>query len=229
MSAKPTENRRTQVTAKIRAAILTGELPPAARLRTEALAARFGTSRSPVREALLTLEREGLVETVPNRGAVVRAFDSPDLVDLYRLRCVLEPYAAECAAKNVTGHTLNRVEQVCEAAEAQVARARPDVEALIALNQEFHALILDAAESPRLTEAMKGTAGLPRQFRDVFWSTRLQRERSLAHHREVLRALTLGNAALASAAMRTHLLQALDFLEALIVSNERLHSNLHAK
>ena len=59
-------------------AILEGELKPGERLRAEALAQRFGTSRTPIREALLQLEGQGLVEVEPNRGAVVRAFDRDD-------------------------------------------------------------------------------------------------------------------------------------------------------
>ena len=61
-------------------AILEGELKPGERLRAEALAQRFGTSRTPIREALLQLEAQGLVEVEPNRGAVVRAFDRDDLL-----------------------------------------------------------------------------------------------------------------------------------------------------
>jgi DNA-binding GntR family transcriptional regulator len=212
-SANSGENRRTRVIAELRAAILSGELGPATRLRTQALAVRFGASRSPVREALLALEREGLVETIPNRGAVVRSFDPPDLIDLYRLRCVLEPYAAARAAVNVDGPTLARIERVCDASESQAAGPEPQIETLIELNEEFHGLVLDAASSPRLAESMKGTAELPRQFRAVFWSSTQQRDRSLGHHREVLRAMRRGNGALASTAMHVHVAQALEFLE----------------
>jgi DNA-binding GntR family transcriptional regulator len=212
--AQPAENSTTRVTAKIRAAIIAGEFSPASRLRTEALATRFGTSRSPVREALLTLEREGLVETLPNRGAVVRAFEPVDLLDLYRLRCVLEPYAAARAAGNMGADTLARIEEICDAAEQQAAAKRPSVEALIGLNNQFHADIVDAAESPRLAEAMKGTAGLPLQFRGAFWSVPEQRDLSLSHHREILAALRAGNAQIASTAMEVHMLQSIEFLEA---------------
>ena len=64
----------------LRAAILEGEIAPGARLRAEALAERFGTSRTPIREALLMLEREGLVSVEPHRGAIVRSFDPADLL-----------------------------------------------------------------------------------------------------------------------------------------------------
>src|SRR6187200_3686539 len=85
----------------LRHAILEGELAPGERLRAEALAGRFGTSRTPVREALLMLEREGLVDVLPNRGAIVRSFDADDLLDLYEVRSLIEPHAAARAATRI--------------------------------------------------------------------------------------------------------------------------------
>ena len=83
-------------------AILEGELKPGERLRAEALAQRFGTSRTPIREALLQLEAHGLVEVEPNRGAVVKTFDRDDLRDLYEVRALIEPHAAALAATRIT-------------------------------------------------------------------------------------------------------------------------------
>ena len=74
----PTNVRRVQ--EELREAILGGRLEPGTRLRAEALAERLNTSRTPVREALVLLAREGLVEIAPRRGASVRVFDAADLV-----------------------------------------------------------------------------------------------------------------------------------------------------
>jgi DNA-binding GntR family transcriptional regulator len=218
---RPVENSTTRVTAEIRAAIVSGELPPRSRLRAEALASRFGTSRSPVREALLALEREGMVEVLPNRGAIVRSFDPADLVDLYRLRCEIEPYAAACAAAAISDDALVRMAALCDDAERRSGKSEATVDALLTLNDRFHAEILDAAASPRLAEAMKGAAGIPRQFRSAFWATPEQRDRSLSHHREILAGLRTRNERLTSAAMEVHLLQALEFLQGLINADER--------
>src|SRR6476619_6448544 len=75
-------------------AIHSVEFGPGQRLRTASLAKRFGSSRTPVREALVQLEGEGLVEIEPRRGALVRPFASADLIDLYEIRALLEPAAA---------------------------------------------------------------------------------------------------------------------------------------
>src|SRR6478609_12169202 len=95
-------------------AILEGELKPGERLRAEALAQRCGTSRTPIREALLQLEGQGLVEVEPNRGAVVRTFDRDDVRDLYEVRALIEPHAAARAATRIDGDALQRLEALCD-------------------------------------------------------------------------------------------------------------------
>ena len=119
-------------------AILEGDLKPGERLRAEALAQRFGTSRTPIREALLQLEAQGLVEVEPNRGAVVRSFDRDDLLDLYQLRALLEPRAAALATPRISEQDIEALHALCEAEDQ------------IAANEAFHRIILEAAGSPRL-------------------------------------------------------------------------------
>src|SRR3954470_18929756 len=126
-----------RVREQLQHAILEGALKPGERLRAEALAQRYGTSRTPVREALLQLEAQGLVEVEPNRGAVVRAFDRADLLDLYEVRALLEPAAAAKAAHNIAADDIARLQANCDGAQA----AGDDADAQIALNEEFHRII----------------------------------------------------------------------------------------
>src|ERR1700760_4669272 len=92
-------------------AILEGELKPGERLRAEALAQRFGTSRTPIREALLQLEAHGLGEAEPTRGAVVKTSDRDDLMDLYEVRALVEPHAAARAATRIGGADIARLRE----------------------------------------------------------------------------------------------------------------------
>jgi DNA-binding GntR family transcriptional regulator len=188
-------------------AILEGELKPGERLRAEALAQRFGTSRTPIREALLQLEGQGLVELEPNRGAVVRAFDRDDLLDLYNVRALLEPAAAALAAKRISLTDCERLEQLCELAEIA------PVEAQIDYNERFHRIISEAAGSPRLAVAMRAASGIPRMFRQRFWQSDAQRAESLLCHRRLVSAFRARDAQLAEAVMRMHILGAVAFLE----------------
>jgi len=182
-------------------AILEGELKPGERLRAEALAQRFGTSRTPIREALLQLEAQGLVDVEPNRGAVVRTFDRDDLQDLYELRALLEPHAAALAATRIGEADIARLEALCEDEDQIVA------------NETFHRIILESADSPRLVVAMRAATGIPRTFRSVFWHDELQREESLMCHRRLVAAFRARDAQLAEAVMRMHILGAIAFLE----------------
>jgi DNA-binding GntR family transcriptional regulator len=182
-------------------AILEGELKPGERLRAEALAQRFGTSRTPIREALLQLEGQGLVEVEPNRGAVVRSYDRDDILDLYEVRALIEPHAAARAATRIDPEQLAELAALCEAEDQLVA------------NESFHRIILEAARSPRLAVAMRAATGIPRSFRTAFWHDERQRAESLMCHRRLVSAFRVRDAGLAEATMRMHILGAVAFLE----------------
>lgn len=196
----------------LRAAIIGGEYAPGERLRAEALAARFGTSRTPVREALMLLEGDGLVEIEPRRGAVVRSFDPADLVDLYEVRALLEARAAGLAAARIAPADLALLEATCERVESLTGNSARTIDTLIATNEDFHRILIEAAGSPRLSAALRTVAGIPRPFKTVFWNDASARARSLAAHREIIAGLRAGSTDRAESAMRLHVLNARDFL-----------------
>ncbi len=196
----------------LRAAIISGEYEPGERLRAEALAERFGTSRTPVREALMLLEGDGLVGIEPRRGAVVRSFDPADLADLYEVRAVLEARAAGLAAARITPDDLAALEATCDRAESQTGNSARTVDTLIATNEDFHRIVIAAAGSPRLSAALRTVAGIPRPFKTVFWNDASERARSLAAHREIIAGLRAGSTDRAESATRLHVLNARDFL-----------------
>ncbi len=196
----------------LREAIIGGEYTPGERLRTEALAERFGTSRTPVREALVLLEGDGLVELEPRRGAVVRSFDAADLVDLYEVRAILEARAAQLAALRLTREDLDALDATCDRAESMAGSGKVAIETLIASNDEFHRVIVEASGSARLTAALRTVAGIPRPFKAAFWKNGAERTRSLSAHREIVAALRSRSAERAESAMRLHVLTARDFL-----------------
>lgn len=106
------------VTERLRSSILTGQLAPGERLYEAALAREFGISRGPVREALALLEGDGLVVNEPRRGKFVRELGPRVIDEIYSLRRVLEPYAAELVA-----------DAMDEATEATLRSAVSDIEA----------------------------------------------------------------------------------------------------
>jgi DNA-binding GntR family transcriptional regulator len=205
-----------RVQEELREAILAGSLPPGARLRAEPLAERLRTSRTPVREALILLAREGLVDIEPRRGAIVRSFDAADLADLYDVRALIEPHAAHRAASRIGRDDLARLNEICDEAEARGAADDEAVEDQVALNEEFHRIVLTAAGSPRLEAALRAVAGIPRAFRAAFWHDDAQREQSLFCHRQIVHALERRQPRLAEAVMRMHIVGAIEFLTEVI-------------
>lgn len=213
-AAKSGGTSTERIVEELRHAILEGVLRPGKRLRAETLASQFGSSRTPVREALLRLEVEGLVEVQPRRGAVVRPFDAADLLDLYEVRTLLEPYAAARAATRIDAAALERLKELCTLAAERDSGERASVQDQIAWNHEFHLIIRESADSPRVLAAMRTVTKLPRAFEEMFWSSDELRTHSLFCHREIVHCLEAGAPERAETAMRLHLSRAWDFLAA---------------
>lgn len=134
--------------------IRSGRTVPGTWLRQETLAARFGVSRQPVREALRTLQAAGLVELVPNRGALVLSPSLRDVRELYALRAQLEGFAAELAAIQREKHHLEALDdanrQFTAASEARWQPGESIDPRWIQANELFHAAIVDASGNQRL-------------------------------------------------------------------------------
>ncbi|MGI8714068.1 MAG: GntR family transcriptional regulator [Solirubrobacteraceae bacterium] len=211
-TADVAQTHATRVQDELREAILAGTLEPGSRLRAETLAESLRSSRTPVREALLLLAREGLVEIEPRRGASVRAFDAADVSDLYEVRGLIEPHAAALAAVRIGQAELSRLAEIHERSLRCDSPAPDCVAEQLQLNEAFHRLILEAACSPRLTAAMSAVSGIPRAFRASFWRDGGQRAQSLTCHRELLSALRRRRPELAETVMRMHIQGAGAFL-----------------
>lgn len=152
-----------QVTASLRHAILSGRYQPGSRIRQEALAEEFGTSRIPVRMALRRLESEGLVTLIANSGAWVARLDMKECVEIYMMRERLEPLALEEAAPNISAETLARMSKLQDEIERTA-----DVEDFLRLDREFHLLSYDATEMPRLNREIERFWNSTQHYRRAF-------------------------------------------------------------
>lgn len=133
------------VCSLLRQAILKGDFKQGERLVQTELAEQIGVSRMPIREALKTLEMEGLVTLEPHRGAVVRAIKKEDIEEIYELRAILEPLA-------LTKSMLNLSEEDLESLKSYHKKMKEteNGEAYVEYNREFHRLLFSRCESPRL-------------------------------------------------------------------------------
>lgn len=149
-----------EIAFRLQAAILDGVFPPGTHLYQDEICARFGVSRTPVREALRKLQAQHLVVVVPNKGAKVRIPGRQELIDVYAVRADLEGFACELAALVVGPETLGILDHAQAALDAAVERLerepieRDDVAAFHArfahANEEFHGAIHRAAGNQRL-------------------------------------------------------------------------------
>jgi DNA-binding GntR family transcriptional regulator len=199
------------------ARIQQGELAAGDFLVEAELARGLGVSRTPVREAIRRLAAEGLVLTEGHRRAVVRGFDEDTVAELYELRARLEGYAARRAATRIRPDELAELRELAAAMEACMGngdRGAPDAAGasrFADLNDRFHQVILDAARAPHLAGALRPLLQIQLLLLQRYRHRIAEHlERSCWHHRELLRALSLGDPELAEQQMRLHMLSARD-------------------
>jgi len=186
------------VAAELRRRILTGDLPPGARLREAALAGEFDVARHTLRAALRALAAEHLVTVEPHRGAHVAVLDEPQVTALIELRAALEVGAATLLAERggLGPPWPDAVERAAAALESACAAPDPDRAAVDAAHAALHHAVVAAAGSDRITAAH---AGLAAESRVVLLQSReaLPVERMAALHRDLLdRLATEGPAVL---------------------------------
>jgi len=164
---------------------------------------RLDLGRTPLREALQALAREGLVEVYPRRGMVVAPVDAGDLAGLSEVRATLEPLAAREAAVRATAADREEIDGLLD----ELARAHDDrnERSLIELDQRIHRHVYRCAQNPFLERTLNEYYMLALRI----WFLALDRvahlDDAVAQHRAVLEAVRDGDAPRAEAAMRTHI------------------------
>jgi DNA-binding GntR family transcriptional regulator len=203
-------NASVAATEVIREAIVDGRLEPGQRLKEEELARELGISRTPIREALLILQSEGLVEATPNRGATVRTHTPEDLDDLYQLRALLEGHAARRAAGRIASREVTKLRRSCDRFE-KLDAAR-ELRELVRENMLFHQTILDVAGSERLATLVRQVIEIPLVYRSYIWYSPEQKKISEHYHRQITAALAARDAERAELVMKEHVFEARDLL-----------------
>ena len=190
--------------------ILGGVLKKGASLTEISLSARLGVSRTPVRGALHRLFEEGLIDLVPNRGAVVIGVNEDDLIDVYAIRMRLEGLASAQAAKKITEEDKARLTEAVELAEFYIKKN--DAEHLKELDSEFHNVIYRASGNRLLYKTLSELHRSIKAYRKRSLSVPARLESSVAEHREILEAILRGDAEAADRLTSAHVAAALDNL-----------------
>ncbi len=199
-SAMPT--RAAVVAAQLRELIQSGELPPGERLRQIEIAERFGVSTTPVREAFVTLAREGLVRQDAHRGVVVFAPTIKELEELYDIRIALEPLATKQAAERMTEQHLAELDVLVTELADVVGTS-----AYMGVNHRFHSFIYSVAERPRLAEIIDQLREASSSYLalTVRWNDPKYSRSAHAEHVEIARLLHEGTPSQTAREMRRHL------------------------
>ncbi|MFD7336010.1 GntR family transcriptional regulator [Streptomyces violascens] len=194
----PIPSRTQFVLDAIRHAILTGALSPGQALVEAELAAQFGVSKTPVREALKTLAGTGLVVMSQYKGVAVRRVDAGMAREVYDVRLLLEPEAVRrTVAREVPP-------QAAEEALDRADRAEDGAERALA-NREFHRALYLPCGNPLLTRVLDEVRDQAALVSAAAWSAQPSWEREAAEHREILRLALDGNADGAARALHDHI------------------------
>lgn len=198
MQTPPDETHAARIARILADRIITGDIPPGARLRQDHIAAEFGASHVPVREAFRDLQAQGLAESLPRRGFRVSDFDVTALREVAEMRASLELLALRHAAPRLTRAILDEAEEVTRHGD-RVSTVRDWDSA----NRRFHRLILAPCGMARLLRSIDDLQAASARFLFAAWR-RDWETRTDHDHRAILDALRRGQTDRACAILARH-------------------------
>jgi DNA-binding GntR family transcriptional regulator len=192
-----------EIVSSLEEDIVLGELLPRERLVEDALLARFGAKRHVIRQALVQLDRMGLIERVPNRGAQVRAYSPLEVEQLYELRELLETQAALQIRFPIDPAMLCEIEAI----QAIHDRSVQDVDyvGIFRSNLAFHKLLFSFCANPFLAQAIDSASQRAHSIRFASLKDAQAREMARNEHHAMIDALKQGDGAMLARLCRMHL------------------------
>lgn len=187
----------------LRQGILRGLLPPGLRLMEIQLAKQLGVSRTPVREAIRKLELEGLVVTIPRKGAEVAEITPKDLHDVLEVRCALEALAVELACQAITDEELNELGLYLEKFKTLVPTG--DINALAECDVAFHDVIINCTGNNRLIQMLNNLREQMYRYRLEYLKDNATHPLLIREHQEIISCLRTKNIAGAKSVISEHI------------------------
>ena len=196
-------NLKEKITRELRSAIVNREYKPGERITEAALCERFKVSRTPIRESLNQLEKEGFIKIISGAGAKVVKLSLSEILDIYDILIILEGAAARLGCAKITNEQILKLEEYNYLFEKEKERHNPEL--LFELNSRFHWLITEATGNANLIEMRANFRLLVDRIARLFPTIPGQCEATLGEHKIIIDALKSKNPALAEFAMREHL------------------------
>lgn len=188
---------------QLRIDILQGKLKAGEKLTEQRICSEYVVSRTPVREAFQKLENDGLIETIPNRGAFVVGVSDRDIEDMYELRKAYEAIAVRWAIQRITEEEFQQLQEAYEFMEFYTMKK--DVEKMLNINMQFHQLIYNAAHNHMLLHTLTNFQIYTKQRRGTKTYADNYLEEVLAEHQEIFQAFSAKDEEAAAAAIVRHL------------------------
>ena len=207
-----------KVYQNLRSDILSGTFRDQEELRETALAKVYGVSRTPVREAIRQLALEGLVDTIPNRGAYVHNIHGKDVKDVYAIRSLLEGLAARWAVENITDEQIEAMEEVLYMSEYY--RKKELWEQVYKCDNKFHDLMYAASGSHLLEHMLRTFHEYVQQVRKSALQDEKRAKSSFEEHAAILDAIKKGQADAAADLAKQHIDTAVESWK----SNDAIHA-----
>ncbi|MEQ8355813.1 MAG: GntR family transcriptional regulator [Kiloniellaceae bacterium] len=208
-----TESLAERAYGALCAAIAEGELTPGQRIGETTFAAQLGISRTPIREALQRLARDGLVTLDARNGAKVAELSLEAIQELYDLREILEGSAARFAALGATANDLQRLNAIL----IKETEHGDDPAALAKLNKLFHQALCEAANNRYLSSAVATFSTTLLLLGPTTLAAKLRAGESQAEHRAIVEAIGEGDAERAESLMRAHIRRAREIRIAMVL------------
>jgi DNA-binding GntR family transcriptional regulator len=192
-----------EVLERLRDLIVQGELAPGVKLNERVLCARLRTSRTPVREAIKYLASEGLVELLPNRGAIVTPITATTVREMFALLGALEALAGELACVNVSDADIAEIRALHYQMLAH--HARGELAPYFRCNQQIHLRLVECAGNVTLANTYRALNGHVRRARYMANLSRERWDHAVEEHEKILDALIRRDSALLPLLLRSHL------------------------
>ena len=189
----------------LKSAIIKGDLSAGDRLIENQLAETLGISRTPVREAIHKLEREGFLRKKPGGGFSVLGLSREDVIETFGIRSVLESYAARLAAQKHRKQALKPLEKKTDAFQRHLDSG--DFESLPDINTEFHDLLYGLSESPRLIKMIHNLRDQIFRFRQIILKDANLAKVSNQDHKDMLTQIRQGDGESVERLVREHIMR----------------------
>lgn len=199
----PKSRASDQVESELRRLILTLELEPGLAVSEAALMKRYGWGRTPLREAFQRLAEQGLLQSIPQHGAIVTPLDLFDFVEVMDAMSLVIGPAAALACKRLTDDELNQLDELV--AQADVVAKNGDFEQLTELDYEFHSVLAQATGNHYLSDYLRRLHQIARRFNYAAWRRERNATPSLDEHRQLAAIFRARDVAAAKTAMLQHI------------------------